>query len=243
LYGGLCLLLHANRKLSFYLCSITFVFNAFIIIIFPKKEKWINPGRNVVLHRNKFPILSVVKVFIKIENNPKFAERDMIEFENVRGIEVHQFEGDLNCPYCNEPLFIDSRWDSDSWANGKWAGKCPHVFYFYTWGPDNPYQLISVRSDFAADFIQKLTISERYLAAVTDNLIQPLNDDEVTLFASGNYNWGADIGASVAKSSWHFPEVAIPDSIPLNSKIFHIIQYPIYVNIAVSPDYPPLAGS
>ena len=99
------------------------------------------------------------------------------------------------------------------------------------------------RSDFAADFIHKIITSDRYMAAVGENLIQPLTDVEISLFASGNFKWGADIGASVAKSSWHFPEVAIPSSIPLNSKIFHIVQYPIYVNIAVSPDFPPLNRS
>ena len=158
----------------------------------------------------------------------------MIEFENNRGIDVMQFEADLNCPYCHEPLFIDSSWNTNSWADGNWAGNCPHTFYFYTWGPNNPYQLMHVRPDFAADFVHKLIASEKYLAAVTDNLIQPLSDAEISLFASGNFNWGADIGISVAKSCRHFPEVAIPNSIPLRSKIFHVVKYPVYVNIAVS---------
>ena len=167
----------------------------------------------------------------------------MIKFENDRGIEVHQFEGELNCPNCSAPLFIDSQWHINSWPEGKWAGKCPHVIYFYSWGLDNPYQLLRVRSDFAADFIQILTTSERYLAAVSENLIQPLSDNEISLFASGSFHWGAGIGALVAKSCWHFPEVAIPGSIPLNSKIFHIVKYPVYVNIAVSPDLPSIYRS
>ncbi len=167
----------------------------------------------------------------------------MIEFENDRRIEVHQFDGDLDCPYCSTPLFVDSRWDIDSWSDGKWAGNCPHVFYFYTWGPHNPYQLMRVRSDFAANFVHKLTTSERYLAAVGENLIQPLTDDEIFHFGSGKFDWGADVGIAVAKSCWHFPEVAFPDSIPSRSRIFHTVKYPVYVNIAVSPDLPPVYGS
>ena len=159
----------------------------------------------------------------------------MIEFENDRGIEIHQYDGDLDCPYCSTPLFINSRWDINRWLDGNWAGNCPHVFYFYTWGPNHPYQLMRVRSDFSASFVHKLTNSETYLSAVADNLIQPLSDDEINLFSSGNFTFGADIAASVAKACWHFPEVAIPESIPFRSRIFHIVKYPVYVNIAVSP--------
>jgi len=173
---------------------------------------------------------------MRTKNASKYPEPFPIDFENDRGIEVLQIEGDLQCPYCRETLFSAALWNVESWNDGNWAGICPHLIFIYTWGKDHPYQLNHVRSDFATIFIQKLTATQRYQDAVGNNVIPALTDYEILKFSSCSFEWGSDIGSSVAQSCWHFPEVVIPETIPFRTQIFHVNNYPDYINIAVSPD-------
>jgi len=166
---------------------------------------------------------------IKSMNNEGFA------------FKVFTFGGNLSCPQCGALLHDASLWKPDvvSWDTG--VMECPHVLY--TFALDDEWRwpiFLTVRSDYAKNFIEKLIHSPKYLGKIGKHKKSPLKGREMADFVSGNVlepeevDWYPVIGSTIARFSWHLPSYMFPELIP-DDTVMMVAGESTSIHIAISP--------
>ena len=133
-----------------------------------------------------------------------------------------EFGDILFCPHCGQKLF--------SFTDG-FMGKCAHLVYAYGWGDPNSF--LSVRCDYAKDFLKALLASDEYKQSQIEDELDPIGDDDQHLFSTACFKPFDRIATMVASFCLGFPESMFPSLFSESTVIFKDDRYYSGVHIAI----------